>query len=137
MENHSLSHTTWECVYHVVWIPKYRRRALCGEARGEVGEMLRSLVDHMEGVEIVEGSTCSDHVHICLRVAPKHSASGIVGRLKGKCSILLHERRPEWRAITGRDRAMRARGCYVSSVGPNEEAVRRYIRTQEEGSAME
>ena len=137
MENHSLSHTTWECVYHVVWIPKYRRRALYGEVRREVGEILRSLVDHMEGVEIVEGSTCPDHVHICLRVAPKHSVSGVVGRLKGKCSILLHERHPEWRAITGRDRTMWARGYYVSTVGLNEEAVRRYIRTQEEGSAIE
>ena len=137
MENHGLPHTTWECVYHVVWIPKYRRRALYGEVRREVGEILRSLVDHMEGVEIVEGSTCSDHVHICLRVAPRHSVSGVVGRLKGKCSILLHERRPEWRAITGRDRTMWARGYYVSTVGLNEEAVRRYIRTQEEGSAIE
>ena len=137
MENHSLPHTTWECVYHVVWIPKYRRRALYGEVRREVGEILRSLVDHMEGVEIVEGSTRSAHVHICLRVAPKHAVSGVVGRLKGKCSILLHERHPEWRAITGRDRTMWARGYYVSTVGLNEEAVRRYIRTQEEGSAIE
>ena len=73
MEKHSLSHTSWECVYHVVWIPKYRRKVLYGETRREIGEILRMLVDHMDGVEIVEGSACPDHIHICLRIAPKHS----------------------------------------------------------------
>ena len=105
MEKHSLSHTSWECVYHVVWIPKYRRKVLYGETRREIGEILRMLVDHMDGVEIVEGSACPDHIHICLRIAPKHSVSHVVGRLKGKSAIVLHERHPEWRRITGRDRS--------------------------------
>ena len=137
MEKHSLSHTSWECVYHVVWIPKYRRKVLYGETRREIGEILRMLVDHMDGVEIVEGSDCTDHIHICLRIAPKHSVSHVVGRLKGKSAIVLHERHPEWRRITGRDRTLWARGYYVSTVGLNESIIRRYIQRQEDGSKIE
>ena len=94
MEKHSLSHTSWECAYHAVWIPKYRRKVLCGETRRGIGEMLRVLVDHMDGVEIVEGSACPYHIHMCLRIAPKHSVSHAVGRLRGKSAIVLHERHP-------------------------------------------
>ncbi|MBR3226435.1 MAG: IS200/IS605 family transposase [Atopobiaceae bacterium] len=137
MDKHSLSHTSWECVYHIVWIPKYRRKVLYGETRREVGEILRMLVDHMDGVEIVEGTACVDHIHICLRIAPKHSVSHVVGRLKGKSAIVLHERHPEWRKLTGRDRTLWARGYYVSTVGLNESIIRRYIQRQEDGSKIE
>lgn len=137
MDKHSLSHTSWECVYHIVWIPKYRRKVLYGETRREVGEILRMLVDHMDGVEIVEGTACVDHIHICLRIAPKHSVSHVVGRLKGKSAIVLHERHPEWRRLTGRDRTLWARGYYVSTVGLNESIIRRYIQRQEDGSKIE
>ena len=137
MEKHSLSHTSWECIYHVVWIPKHRRKVLYGETRREVGEILRAPAERTGGVEIVEGSACPDHIHICLRIAPKHSASDVVGKLKGKSTIILHERHPEWRRIAGRDRTPWARGYYVSTVGLNETAVRRYIRRQEDGSRME
>ena len=137
MDKHSLSHASWECVYHIVWIPKYRRKVLYGETRREVGEILRMLVDHMDGVEIVEGTACVDHIHICLRIAPKHSVSHVVGRLKGKSAIVLHERHPEWRKLTGRDRTLWARGYYVSTVGLNESIIRRYIQRQEDGSKIE
>ena len=137
MDKHSLSHTSWECVYHIVWIPKYRRKVLYGETRREVGEILRMLVDHMDGVEIVEGTACVDHIHICLRIAPKHSVSHVVGRLKCKSAIVLHERHPEWRKLTGRDRTLWARGYYVSTVGLNESIIRRYIQRQEDGSKIE
>ena len=137
MDKHSLSHTNWECIYHVVWIPKYRRRVLYGETRREIGEILRMLADHMDGVEIVEGTACVDHIHICLRIAPKHSVSHVVGRLKGKSAIVLHERHPEWRKLTGRDRTLWARGYYVSTVGLNESIIRRYIQRQEDGSKIE
>lgn len=137
MDKHSLSHTSWECVYHIVWIPKYRRKILYGETRREVGEILRMLVDHMDGVEIVEGTACVDHIHVCLRIAPKHSVSHVVGRLKGKSAIVLHERHPEWRKLTGRDRTLWARGYYVSTVGLNESIIRRYIQRQEDGSKIE
>ena len=137
MDKHSLSHTSWECVYHIVWIPKYRRKALYGEARREIGEILTMLVERMDGVEKVEGSICPDHIHICLRIAPKHSVSNIVGKLKGKTSIILHERHPEWRRLAGRDRTLWARGYYVSTVGLNESVIRKYIQRQEEGSRIE
>ena len=137
MEQHSLSHTRWECVYHIVWIPKYRRKILYGERRREIGQILRTLVEHMDGVEIVEGSACPDHIHICLRIAPKHSVSKVVGRLKGKSAIVLFERHPEWRGTTGRDRTLWARGYYVSTVGLNESVIRKYIQQQEDGSKIE
>ena len=95
------------------------------------------LVDRMDGVEIVEGSTCPDHIHICLRVAPKHAVSSVVGKLKGKSAILLHERHPEWRGITGRDRTLWARGYYVNTIGLDEAKVRKYVREQEEASRIE
>jgi putative transposase len=95
------------------------------------------LVDRMDGVEIVEGSACPDHIHICLRIAPKHSVSNVVGRLKGKSAIVLSGRHPEWRSATGRDRTLWARGYYVSTVGLNETVIRKYIREQEEGSRIE
>ena len=119
MDKHSLSHTSWECIYHVVWIPKYRRRVLYGETRREIGEILRMLAGHMDGVEIVEGTACVDHIHICLRMAPKHSAGNVVGKLKGRSAIVLHERHPEWRRESGRDRTFWARGYYISTVGLN------------------
>ena len=137
MDKNSLSHTSWECVCHIVWIPKYRRKVLYGEARGEIGEILAMLAERMDGVEKVEGSVCRDHVHICLRIAPKHSVSSVVGKLKGKSAIILHERHPEWRRLTGRDRTLWARGYYVSTVGLNESVIRRYIQKQEDGSRIE
>ena len=137
MEKHSLSHTSWECVYHIVWIPKYRRKVLYGETRREVGEILRMLAERMDGVEIVEGSACVDHIHICLRIPPKYAVSNVVGRLKGKSAIVLHERHPEWRSITGRDRTLWARGYYVNTIGLDEAKVRKYVREQEEASRIE
>ena len=137
MDKNSLSHTSWECVYHIVWIPKYRRKVLYGEARREIGEILAMLAERMDGVEKVEGSVCRDHVHICLRIAPKHSVSSVVGKLKGKSAIILHERHPEWRRLTGRDRTLWARGYYVSTVGLNESVIRRYIQKQEDLSRIE
>lgn len=127
MENHSLSHTRWECLYHIVWIPKYRRKRLYGDLRRELGEILAALVEQMDGVEKVEGSACVDHIHICLRIAPKHAVSSVVGKLKGRSAIVLF----------GRDRTLWARGYYVSTVGLDEAAVRKYIRSQEEASAIE
>lgn len=137
MQIQSLSHTKWECVYHVVWIPKYRRKVLWGEARREIGQILRTLVEHMDGVEIVEGALCPDHVHVCLRIPPKYSVSKVIGKLKGRSAIILFERHPEWRSTTGRDRTFWARGYYVSTVGLNEEVIKNYVRNQEEASRIE
>ncbi|MBQ9001249.1 MAG: IS200/IS605 family transposase [Eggerthellaceae bacterium] len=137
MEKHSLSHTSWERVYHVVRIPKCRRKVLYGETRREVGEIPRMLVGRMDGVEIVEGGACADHIHICLRTPPKHAVSNVVGKLKGKSAIVLHERHPEWRRATGRDRTLWARGYYVNTIGLDEAKVRKCVREQEEASRIE
>ena len=137
MENHGLSHTRRGCLYHIVWIPKCRRKGPYGGLRRELGEILAALVGQMDGVEKVEGSACADHIHICLRIAPKHAVSSVVGKLKGRSAVVLFGRHPELRKVTGRDRTLWARGYYVSTVGLDEAAVRRYIRAQEEASAIE
>lgn len=95
MDNHGLSRTSWECIYRIAWIPKYRRKVLYGETRREMGEMLRILAERMDGVELVEGTACTDHIHACPRISAKHSVSSVVGKLKGKSAIILHERYPE------------------------------------------
>ena len=118
-------------------MPKYRRKRLYGDLRRELGEILAALVEQMDGVEKVEGSACVDHIHICLRIAPKHAVSSVVGKLKGRSAIVLFGRHPELRRVTGRDRTLWARGYYVSTVGLDEAAVRKYIRSQEEASAIE
>lgn len=137
MDKNSLSHTSWECACHIVWIPKYRRKVLYGQVRREIGEIPGTLVERMGGVEKVEGSECGDHTRVCLRIAPKHSAGNVVGRLKGESAIILHERHPELRRLTGRDRTMWARGYYVSTVSLNELGIRRCNQKQEDGSRIE
>ena len=127
----------WDCTYHIVWIPKYKRKVLYDEVRKEVGNVLRRSVEGKDRVELLEGAVARGHIHICLRIAPKHSVSHAVGRLKGKSAIVLHERHPEWRRLTGRDRTLWARGYYVSTVGLNESIIRRYIQRQEDGSKIE
>ena len=121
----------------MVWIPKYRRKVPCGETRREVGEIPGMLAGRTGGVEIVEGSACPDHTRICLRIAPKHSAGDVVGRSRGMGAIVPRERYHERGALTGRDRTMWARGYYVSTVGPGESVIRRYIQRQSDGSRIE
>ena len=137
MDKDSLSHTSRYCACHVVWIPKYRGKVPCGETRREVGEILGMLAGRTGGVEMVGGSACPDHTRICLRIAPKHSAGNVVGRSRGKSAIIPRERHHEWRALTGGDRTMWARGYYVSTVGPDESVIRRHVRRQSDGSLIE
>ena len=137
MDKDSLSHTSRYCACPVARVPKYRGRVPCGETRREVGEIPGMLAGRTGGVEIVEGSACPDHTRICLRIAPKHSAGNVVGRSRGKSAIIPRERHHEWRALTGRDRTMWARGHYVSTVGPDESVIRRYIQRQSDGSLIE
>jgi putative transposase len=136
MEESSLAHTKWDCTYHVVWIPKYRRKILYGECGQEVGRLIRELLTKKPGIEIVEGKTCVDHIHLCVRIPPKYAVSDVMGYVKGKTALILHDRHPEWRSRTGRDRTFWARGYYVSTVGLNEATIRKYIRNQEEGSQI-
>mgnify|MGYP000977115328 FL=1 len=134
MDKDSLSHTSWDCACHVVWIPKHRRKVPCGETRREVGEIPGMLAGRMDGVEIVEGSACPDHIHICLRIAPKRGAGNVVGRSRGESAIIPRERHHERGALTGRDRAMWARGHHAGTVGPDESVTGRHVRRRSDGS---
>lgn len=128
-EYQSLSHTKWECKYHVVFIPKYRRKVLYGQIRRELGEVFRELARQKES-RIEEGHLQGDHVHMLLSIPPKYAVAQVVGYLKGKSAIHIA------RTYGGRLRNFVgehfwARGYFVSTVGRDEEAVRRYIREQE------
>ena len=129
MDEGSLSHTKWECKYHVVFIPKYRRKALYGELRRELGAVFRELARQRES-EIEEGHLMSDHVHMMVSIPPKYSVSQVIGYMKGKSAI------PVARVYGGKRRNFVgqnfwARGYFVSTVGRDEEVIRRYIRAQE------
>ena len=135
MDSHSLSHTKWECQYHIVFIPKYRRKVLYGKVRADVREIIRTLCKYKK-VEIIEGAVCKDHVHLCLSIPPKMSISEFMGYLKGKSALMIFDRHPELGEKWNRE--FWARGYYVSTIGSvNEETVRKYIRDQEEESYNE
>ena len=125
----SLSHVRWDCKYHVVFIPKYRRKVLYGKLRRGVGAILRDLC-RQRGVELLEGHALPDHVHLLLSIPPKYSVSYTVGFLKGKSAVRIHRELLRERRLTGLH--FRAVGYCVSTVGLDEEAVRQYIRGQEE-----
>ncbi len=125
----SLSHSKWECKYHVVWIPKCRRKKLFGELRKELGQVLRELARQKES-EIIEGHLLPDHVHMLISIPPKHSVAQVVGYIKGKSAIWIA------RTYGGRQRNFTgehfwARGYYVSTVGRDEAVIRAYIQQQE------
>ncbi len=124
----SLAHTTWNCKYHIVFAPKFRREIIYGKLREEIGKILRELCN-WKGVEIIEAELCPDHVHMFLSIPPKMSVSGVVGFLKGKSSLLIHERHAELKYKYG-TRAFWCRGYYVDSVGKNSEKIRNYVRSQ-------
>jgi putative transposase len=125
----SLAHTAWECKFHVVWIPKYRKKKLYGELRRELGPVLRKLAKHKQ-CEILEGKLAVDHVHILISIPPKYAASQIVGYLKGKSAIHVARNYGGRRKnFTGEH--FWARGYYISTVGIDEDVMRRYIRQQE------
>ena len=130
-EYQSLSHTRWDCKYHVVVIPKKRKKKIFGMLRKQLGEIFHELARHQEA-KIVEGHLMSDHVHICISIPPKYAVSKVVGYIKGKSAITIARR------FGGRERNFTgevfwARGYFVSTVGLDEEMVRAYIREQEQG----
>ena len=124
-----MSHCMWECKYHLVFIPKYRKKILYGKLRKEIGQVLRKLCNEKK-VEILEAHAMPDHVHMCVSIPPKYSVSGIVGYLKGKSAIRFHR---EYTISQNRFIGYHfwARGYFVSTVGLDEARVRNYIRNQE------
>ncbi len=125
----SQSHVRWDCKYHVVIIPKYRRKVIYGKLRRGIGRILRDLCDQ-RGIELVEGHSMVDHVHMCLGIPPKYRVANAVGFLKGKSAVRIHRELMSEKRVTGLH--FWATGYCVSTVGYDEEAVRKYIREQEE-----
>jgi putative transposase len=128
-EYESLNHTRWECKYHVVFIPKGRRKLLYGQIRSQLGEVFRELA-HQKESKVEEGHLRSDHVHMLLSIPPKYAVSQVVGYLKGKSAIYIA------RTFGGRQRNyvgehFWARGYFVSTVGRDEQVIRHYIQHQE------
>jgi putative transposase len=124
----SQSHVRWDCKYHVVIIPKCRRKLLYGRLRGEIGPMLRELCEQ-RGIELIEGHAMADHVHMCLRIPPKYSVAYTLGFLKGKSAIRIHRQYEKPARVYGKH--FWAVGYCVSTVGLDEEQIRSYIREQE------
>ena len=125
----SQSHVRWYCRYHIVFVPKYRRRTIYGSLRVNIGRVMRELCRQHE-VELVEGHAMSDHMHLCLSIPPKYSVANTVGFLKGKSAIRIH-REYLGRQCQSTGFHFWARGDCVSTVGLDEEVVRAYIRNQE------
>ena len=124
----SLDHTTWRCQYHVVFAPKYRRLAIYGEIKADIGKILRQLCQQ-KGVEIIEAEACPDHIHMLISIPPKYSVSQIMGYLKGKSSLMIFDRHSNLKYRYG-NRHFWCRGYYVDTVGRNEKAIKEYVRNQ-------
>jgi putative transposase len=128
MDNNSLAHTKWNCKYHVVFSPKYRRREIYGKLKMEIGKILRELCK-WKGVEIIEANACIDHIHMLLSIPPKISVSSFIGFLKGKSSLMLFERHSNLKYKFG-NRHFWCRGYYVDTVGRNKKVIQEYIKNQ-------
>lgn len=129
MDKNSLAHTRWNCKYHIVFAPKFRRKAIYGEYKSDIGKILRELCVWKE-VEIIEAHACIDHIHMYVSIPPKLSVSSFVGFLKGKSALILFERHANLKYKYGQ-RHFWCRGFYVDTVGRNEKAIAEYIQNQE------
>ena len=135
MDSLSLAHCKWDCQYHIVFIPKFRRKKLYGMVKDDVRDIIKTLCGYKK-VEIIAGAVCADHVHLCVSIPPKLSISDFVGYLKGKSALMIFDKHPELGSKW--DRSFWARGYYVATVGNvNEETVKEYIRRQTEESMNE
>ena len=124
----SLAHTRWECKYHLVFEPKYRRQIIYRELRADIGKILRELCER-KGVEIIEAECCPDHIHMLVRIPPKYSVSEVMGFLKGKSSLMIFDRHANLKYKYG-NRNFWCRGYYVDTVGKNAKKIQEYIQHQ-------
>lgn len=124
----SLAHTKWNCKYHIVFAPKYRRQVIYGKIKADIGIMLRKLCEYKQ-VEIIEAEACKDHIHMLVSIPPKNSVSQIMGYLKGKSSLMIFEKYANMKYKYG-NRHFWCRGYYVDTVGRNKKAIAEYIRNQ-------
>ena len=125
----SLSHTRWNCKYHIVFIPKYRRKEIYGKIRTDIGQIIRQLCAYKD-VEIIEAHAMPDHIHMLVRIPPKIAVSNFMGYLKGKSSLMIFERHANLKYKYG-NRNFWAKGFYVSTVGLDTNKVQEYIHDQE------
>lgn len=128
MDRDSLAHTTWNCKYHIVFAPKYRRQLIYGKIRADIGVIIRKLCDQ-KGVEIIEANACVDHIHMLVSIPPKLSVSAFMGYLKGKSSLMIFDRHANLKYKYG-NRKFWCRGYYVDTVGRNKKAIEAYIKNQ-------
>ena len=127
-DSNSLAHTSWNCKYHLVFAPKYRRKVFFGQKRREIGAILRQLCE-WKGVRIIEAEVCVDHIHMLLEIPPKLSVASFVGFLKGKSSLLIYQKYANMK-FKYRNREFWCRGYYVDTVGKNTEKIKEYIANQ-------
>ena len=127
-DSKSLSHTRWNCKYHIVFAPKYRRQVIYGKIKNDLGTILRCVCEY-KGIKILEASLCKDHVHMLVNLPPKYSVSSIVGYLKGKSSLMIHERHRNYKYKYG-NRTFWCRGYYVDTSGKNAKKIEEYINNQ-------
>ena len=134
-DNKSLAHTRWNCKYHIVFAPKYRRKIFYGEMRVEIGKILRELCG-WKGVTIIEAEVCPDHIHMLVEIPPKMSVASFMGFLKGKSSLIIHERHANLKYKHG-NRSFWCRGYYVDTAGKNTKKIAEYIQNQLEEDKLQ
>lgn len=134
-DSKSLAHTRWNCKYHIVFAPKYRRKEFYGEKRAEIGKILRELCG-WKGVNIIEAEVCVDHIHMLVEIPPKMSVSSFMGFLKGKSSLIIHERHANLKYKYG-NRSFWCRGYYVDTAGKNTQKIAEYIKNQLEEDKLQ
>ena len=127
-DTNSLTHTTWNCKYHIVFAPKYRRQIIYGKIKMDIGKIIRTLCEQ-KGVEIIEANACKDHIHMLVSIPPKISVSSFVGYLKGKSSLMIFDRHANLKYKYG-NRHFWCKGYYVDTVGKNKKVIEEYIKNQ-------
>ena len=128
MDDNSLAHTQWNCKYHIVFAPKFRRHFIYGRLKVSIGRILRELCERKH-VEIIEANSCPDHIHMLVKIPPKMSVAGFMGYLKGKSSLMIFDQHANLKYKYG-NRHFWCRGYYVDTVGRNEKVIQEYIKRQ-------
>ena len=128
IDKSSIAHTAWNCKYHIVFAPKYRRQVIYGKIKSDIGQIIRKLCE-WKGVEIIEAEACPDHIHLLVSIPPKISVSSFMGYLKGKSSLMIFDKHANLKYRYG-NREFCCRGYYVDTVGKNTTAIKEYIANQ-------
>lgn len=128
IDNNSLTHSAWNCKYHIVFAPKYRRQVIYGKIKMDIGKIIRTLCEQ-KGVEIIEAEACPDHIHLLVSIPPKISVAAFMGYLKGKSSLMIFDRHANLKYKYG-NRNFWCKGYYVDTVGKNKKVIAEYIRNQ-------